>query len=87
MNYVPTESPMDYTALSTIMTFDECETQSCVNITIVDDLALEIVESLRITLNSTADLDGRITLDPVDGIIEIVDNDGAYIMTCYTNTS
>ena len=31
--------------MSTILMFDSCETQSCTNISIVSDLALENVES------------------------------------------
>ena len=74
-NCLHTVSPMDYAAESVVLKFCECETRRCANITIIDDLALEMVESFEITLGRTADLDSRITLDPVDGNIQIIDND------------
>ena len=66
---------MDYTAASVILMFAECETRRCVNISIVDDLTLEMAESFDISLNRTADLDSRITLNPAEGTIQIIDND------------
>ena len=45
---------------------------------ILDDDTLEIVESFDVTLERTPDLDSRITLDPVNGVLEIIDNDGRY---------
>ena len=44
--------------------------------TIVDDNVLEIGESFTVTLERTPSLDNRITLNPVNGRIEITDNDG-----------
>ena len=54
-----------------------CETKQCVDVTIVGDVVLENVESFHVTLERTSGLDMRITctLDPVDGIINIRDND------------
>ena len=70
---------MDYGALSTILMFGECDTRLCVNISIVDDLVLETMETVYIKLNRTADLDVRIQLDPVDAEIQIIDDDSTYI--------
>ena len=67
---------MDYGAVSTFLMFDSCEMQSCTNITIVDDTVLELPESFSVTLERTTGLDDRITLDPIDGVVEINDNDG-----------
>ena len=68
---------MDYAALSAvILDFDACDTRQCVFLTVEDDLVLEMDESLEITLNRTAGLDSRITLDPTEGEVVIVDNDG-----------
>ena len=69
-------APMDYGAVSTFLMFDSCEMQSCTNITIVDDMVLELLESFSVTLERTPGLDDRITLDPIDGVVEINDNDG-----------
>ena len=72
----PSVSPMDYDALSTVLNFDACETRSCVNVTIVDDSVDEQTEVFAVTLRSSVGLDSRIRLNPVDGVIEITDNDG-----------
>ena len=47
-------------------------------IPIEDDRILENIESFILTLERTSDLDSRITLDPVNGVVEIIDNDGRY---------
>ena len=56
--------------------FAACQRRSCVNVTIVDDEVLEmVVESFNVTLERTPGLDNRITLNPVNGVVEIRDND------------
>ena len=70
---------MDYTALSEILMFAACERRQCVDIFIEDDGIPEQVESFFVALESTPNLDGRITLEPVDGEIEILD---ANSMSC-----
>ena len=67
---------MDYEALDVILMFDECEKRRCVNVTIVQDLVDEPEEFFIFYLNRTTDLSPRINLDPVDGSVEIVDDDG-----------
>ena len=67
---------MDYGALSTIVTFGECDTCQCVDITIVDDGVLENVESFFVSLESTPGLDSRITLNPTRAEVQITDNEG-----------
>ena len=49
------------------------------NVTIVDDLVDEPLEYFNFTLERTPDLDTRISLNPVDGRIAIIDNDGKYL--------
>ena len=51
------------------------------NVTIVDDDVLENVESFNVTLERTpfVSLNNRITFNPVDGVIEITDNDGMFL--------
>ena len=66
--------PMDYTALSEILMFAACERRQCVSIIIRDDGIPEQVESFFVTLERTTGLDSRITLDPVDAEIEIIDS-------------
>ena len=69
-----TVTPMDYLGVSTILMFEECDRRRCVNVTIVDDKVLEMTESFTVTLERTPGLDSRITLDPVDGVVEITDD-------------
>ena len=64
-------TPLDYGAVSTIMTFTACERRRCVDITIVNDTEGEPDETFDITLQRNPGLTGRITLDPMDGIITI----------------
>lgn len=66
---------MDYGSVSMSLMFDACETRSCVNISIVDDLVLENVESLFVDLERAPGLDVRITLGPIRAEIVILDND------------
>jgi hypothetical protein len=51
----------------------------CVDVFIVDDIILENDESFILTLERTPDLDSRITLDPVNGVVEITENDAAVV--------
>ena len=69
-------TPTDYGAVSTILMFAACETRQCVDVAIMDDKTLELTETFIVTLKWTPALENRITLNPVDGDIEILDNDG-----------
>ena len=69
-------SPMDYLELNTILSFAACETRRCVTVIIVDDLVDEPLEFFHYTLERTPNLDPRISLTPVDEVVEIIDNDG-----------
>ena len=77
--YVSVVDPMDYRELNTVLSFAACETRRCVNVTIVDDLVDEPLESFDYTLERTPGLDMRIRLDPVAGVVQINDNDGNII--------
>ena len=73
---------MDYDALTqVILSFAACAQRTCTNVIVVDDLVDEPNESFFVTLERTHGLDNRITLNPVDGEIEIEDNDGIYTTT------
>ena len=71
-----TVTPMDYESLDVILMLDSCDTRKCVIVTIVDDSQVEPDENLTYHLARTPGLDLSIQLDPVNGEIEIVDNDG-----------
>ena len=65
---------MDYDPLRpVIVRFAMCQTRSCANVTILDDVINEPVESFFIFLDEASDV--RITLNPVDGEILIEDDD------------
>ena len=67
---------MDYgQVLGAPLVFPPCERSRCVDIPIVDDDVLENSELFSVSLERNG-LDTRITLDPMDGLVEITDNDG-----------
>ena len=67
----------DYTTLTTILTFEACETRHCVDIAIVDDCVVERkLESFRVGLTRTRD--SRIRVSRVDAVVNITDDDGTY---------
>ena len=62
--------------MSSIVMFDACDIRRRVDITIVSDTDNEPDEMFGITLERTPGLNDRITLDPVDGMVIIIDDDG-----------
>ena len=58
-----------------ILIFNECERRTCLNISITQDLVDEPDEFFTFHLNRTTEISPHIDLDPVDGIIEIVDDE------------
>ena len=75
---ISTVAGIDYKNVSTILTFPECANQRCVNISILDDMTVEMNQTFNISLDST---DKRIIVDSdfvdreVDGEVVIVDNE------------
>ena len=61
--------------------FAACQMRSCVDVSIVDDVVQENVESFNISMKRTPDLDSRIVLHPANGVVKITDNDGRYTYT------
>ena len=74
---------MDYGPVSTILPFAECQRRDCVNITIQNDEEPEQLESFLVSLVGRPDLDGRITLNPVEGEVVIIDANGMYEFYVY----
>ena len=81
--------PIDYVGVSSTLMFAACEkSRQCENITIREDTTLELTESFAVTLERTSNLnDSRITLSPVDGEIDIFDNDGRKYQEVYAISS
>ena len=61
--------------------FDACMARVCEDLSIVDDNISERTESFYLTLERTSDLDSRIMLNPMDGEVTIIDDDGKYKCT------
>ena len=71
------ESPSDYSPLmKQLVEFDACELLKCVEVDIIDDKVTEKTESFGVNLERTPDLDSRVTLTQVDGVVEVRDDDG-----------
>ena len=70
-------STMDYGSITTTLPFGRCDTRICVDVPITDDEVLENPESFCVSLQGNG-LDSRITLEPTEAEIEIIDNDGMY---------
>ena len=70
---------MDYESVFTILTFPECATQSCVNISILDDVTVEKNKKERFSISLDSS-DDSVMLDPdlVDGEVVIMDEDCEY---------
>ena len=69
----------DFQEYSEVLQFGTCQRMYCVDITIVDDLVLELVESFNVSLERNG-LDSRISLDPTVAQINITDDDGEVTM-------
>ena len=68
----------DYDGISAIVFFAACQRKSCILVNITDDEILENIESFNFTLERTSELDSRISLEPVDGVVYINDDDGMF---------
>ena len=67
---------MDFGAIDVILEFGACLTRKCVNVGIVNDTVDEEDEIFTYHLRRTPNLDSRIDLAPIDGTVEIIDDDG-----------
>ena len=66
---------MDYhAAVREMVDFESCDKRKCVNIEIEDDDIFENTEFFDLILEGNG-LSDRIRLEPVDGVVEIIDNE------------
>ena len=77
------ESSSDYGALRRhSLRFRGCGLKDCVNVSITDDLELEMVESFNISLEKSQGLSNKFLLAPGHREVIIIDNDGMYHYNC-----
>ena len=65
----------DYIPVERTLTFKACDRRHCVNITILNDTQVENDEIFHVNLERTIGLNRTIKLDPIEGIIQIEEND------------
>ena len=74
------ENDLDYSTQSTVvLQFDECDKRMCTSVIIVDDSVIENAENFTVTLHETPGTGDAITLTVVNGVINILDDDGELI--------
>ena len=64
------------------MQFSACDYIKCMDIRIRNDDKVEEMESFGVILKRVTDLDERISLNNVNGEVEIVDDDGKSVDQC-----
>ena len=69
-----TVSSMEYEQLM----FSSCDVRKCINVTIENDDITEQNETFSVSLQRTATLDSRITLNPKSATVHITDDDGMH---------
>ena len=68
---------MDYVELQRHrLRYPACTKIGCVNITIINDERLELSETFNVTLEKSEGLSNKFVLNPIQGQITIVDDDG-----------
>ena len=77
--FIP-DSPEDYIAQSTTLTFDPCESIKCIDVVLENDCVLEDTEAFNIRLETIDGQDRRIIIDPDTGNedVTIIDDDGMW---------
>ena len=79
MYFIPVESrppaEADYVSNSTVVTFEPCNNQKCLDIEIIDDLRVEGYEVFNVSVVRSPGLDKRIRLANTERTIGIIDVD------------
>lgn len=68
-------SPDDYTAVSTTLAFDACDTRQCFVVETEEDCLVEQSEVFLVQMRRTGGLDSRIILSQDPASVTITDND------------
>lgn len=69
----------DYKLGTTLLRFGACETRSCWNVSIVDNLLLEDTENFTLHLEKSHGLSNDFRIDPSLKVISITDDDGVSV--------
>ena len=79
--WLPISDLGDYTEMTQILTFMEGTSDVCTTVQITDDNVLEDDESFLLTLTTS---EPRVTLDPEQGSVLIIDNDSEWrVNSCH----
>ena len=68
------------------LTFSTCQSRQCVNVSIIDDALNEQNESFTISLERSAGFDVRITLDPSESTVIILNDDSKLFIKLAKNS-
>ena len=70
----------------TFLTFSTCQSRQCVNVSITDDTLKEQNESFTISLERSTGFDARITLDPSESTVIILNDDSKLFIKLAKNS-
>ena len=77
----------DYVPVTSILTFEECEREVCMDVPLINDIVLEDTEKFNVIMTKLPDTNERIKLEESERLYTIVDVDGKlcvlYIRICY----
>ena len=77
--FIYTVQKIDYEAIDVILTFEACEKRKCVDVVIFDESVNDQEpESFSYHLTRTPGLDPRIELDPANGTVMIISDEGEH---------
>ena len=79
--FVSADAGSDYVDSDTLHMFAACEIERCVNVGIINDDMIEDTEVLNISLGIPSDI--RITVNPPEGKIYILDDDSESCVDSY----
>lgn len=71
----------DHHALSTILTFKECDMSHCIQVILIDDMMVEQPEDFHVTLQRTPELSEQIQLDIQRKRVTILERDSELVGT------
>ena len=77
-----TDSPLDFSSISHLLTFEPFSSRNCIAVGIADDVTVENTESFTVVLSRTSGLDNRVELRQLSSVIQITDDDTSKKCIC-----